>query len=140
MEKVSSRQAIIRLEFSDPETDPFVSLVFLVWRVRSDLVEFQDENEFALKIQSKSDPTMTIETIKRECQVLANLNHPFVVDFVTSYDDEQKFYILMGLIKGCDLWSIIHREIADGEWYSGIPEDSAKFYSIVIVDTLVSRW
>jgi len=45
--------------------------------------------------------------------------------------------MVMGLIKGGDLWAVIHREQDDGSWYSGIPEDHAKFYCLLIADTIV---
>lgn len=51
--------------------------------------------------------------------------------------------MVMGLIKGGDLWAVIHREDEQGEWHSGFSEMQAKFYSLIIADTLVrggNRW
>jgi hypothetical protein len=45
--------------------------------------------------------------------------------------------MVMGLIRGCDLWAVVHRELEDGEWSSGIPECHAKFYTLIVADTLV---
>lgn len=44
--------------------------------------------------------------------------------------------MVMGLIRGGDLWSVIHVELEDGEWRSGFSERQAKFYGLVIADTL----
>ena len=45
--------------------------------------------------------------------------------------------MVMGLIKGGDLWAVIHREDDQGEWISGFSEAQAKFYTLIIADTLV---
>ena len=44
--------------------------------------------------------------------------------------------MLLGLIKGGELWDKVHKEGPDGEWVSGIPEGEARFYAYVVADTL----
>lgn len=111
-----------------------------VWEVTTSLEEFIDSGKFALKIQSKSDQSRlhysAEEAIRRECEVLSTVDHPFIVDLVHHYEDEENIYMVMGLIRGGDLWSVIHVELEDGEWRSGFSERQAKFYGLVIADTL----
>ena len=54
----------------------------------------QPEN-FALQIQSKSavrSKTSAMEAIERECKVLSSLDHPYIVDLVHAYEDEENHY------------------------------------------------
>ena len=46
--------------------------------------------------------------------------------------------MVMGIIPGGDLWSLIHYEDDRGKWHAGIPESQAKFYALILADTLVS--
>jgi hypothetical protein len=95
-------------------------------------------NHFALKIQKKDDPTRgdSVEAVKREIDVLALMDHPFIVNLVHHYEDQDNLYILMGLVHGGELFDVIHHQDADGLWCSGIPESDAKFYAMVVADTL----
>ena len=115
-----------------------------VWKARPQL-EGLENTDFALKIQAKEDmmrETMNVNTITvaeaidRECNILAQLIHPFVVEFVHRFEDDQNIYLVMGIIKGVELWSVIHRELDDGEYESGFEESQAKFYGVIIADTL----
>jgi hypothetical protein len=111
-----------------------------VWLVTADL----DENlggrnhHFALKIQKKDDLTRgdSIQAIQREIDILALMDHPFIVNLVHHYEDQDNLYILMGLVDGGELFDVIHHQEADGLWTSGIPESDAKFYVMVVADTL----
>jgi serine/threonine protein kinase len=113
-----------------------------VWLVHSDLFGLGDEDceqEFALKIQSKDDPVRgdsAVEAIKREMTVIQQLNHPFIIDLVESYETDESIYMLMEVVKGGELWSVIHQEDDDGNWTSGISEAQSKFYTLILADTL----
>ena len=122
-----------------------------VWKVNPLQMDGMDEVDFALKIQAKEDmmrETMNVNTITvaeaidRECNILAQLVHPFIVEFVHRFEDETNIYLVMGIIKGVELWNVIHREINDeGDYESGFGatkegEAQAKFYGVVIADTL----
>jgi serine/threonine protein kinase len=114
-----------------------------VWLAQPKIKEIEKE-EFALKIQSQEELTQTSgrsyaktqELVERECSVMSKLCHPFIVEFVHSFEADGNLYLTMGVIKGKELWDCIHREQDDGEWLSGISEDDAKFYSVLIADTL----
>ena len=100
--------------------------------------------EFALKIQSKADMASMYdcsdnspsETVRRECDIMSQLCHPFVVRHLHDFEDVDSFYMMMDLIRGEELWNVIHRETEDGTWISGIPEVNAKFYGLIVCDTL----
>ncbi len=113
-----------------------------VWLVRADpnkTNEKQNMLEFAMKIQNKEDPVRkdgAIEAIKREMTVIHQLNHPFIIDLVDKYETEDQLMMLTEAVKGGELWSRIHREDTRGNWESGMPEADAKFYALVIADTV----
>jgi serine/threonine protein kinase len=59
--------------------------------------------------------------------------HPFIVDFVASFQDERFVYMVIDLIQGGELFSRIHDLEADSD---GLAEDQAKFYALCIADAL----
>jgi hypothetical protein len=106
-----------------------------VWLVSATVSDKKEK--FALKIQRKdSDNSYVEELIRREIKVTKLLVHPFIVNLVTTYEKDASVYMLMGLVSGGELWDQVHQEDADGNWSSGVPEASAKFYAIIIADTL----
>jgi len=109
-----------------------------VWLVSSDVPGDFERQHFALKIQMIDDPTRGDSTaaIKREIDVLGLMDHPYIVNLVHYYADEDHLYILMGLVHGGELFDVIHTENDDGTWSSGLPESDAKFYAMVVADTL----
>jgi len=109
-----------------------------VWLVSAHVPGGIGRKQFALKSQKKQDPTRgdSVKAIKREIDVLGLMDHPYIVNLVHSYEDPDHIYILMGLVHGGELFDVIHSEQEDGTWTSGIPESDAKFYAMVIADTL----
>lgn len=115
-----------------------------VWLVKADIWGTGDEEDmetFALKIQQWDDGDCSKEyaaAIQREKEVISSLEHPFIVDLICSYDDEQESLMLMTIVEGGELWNVIHRESEDGsgEWISGISESDARFYSFVVAEAL----
>ena len=95
------------------------------------------EQHFALKTQKKVDPIRgnSVVAIEQEIDLLGLMDHPYIVNLVHSYDHPEEIYILMGLVHGGELFDVIHTE-QDGVWSSGIPEGDAKFYAMVLTDTL----
>ena len=88
---------------------------------------------FAMKKQHRNKLE---NQIQREIDVLKQMDHPFIITYVNHYVDPEKSYILMRLIHGGELFDVIHYENDDGTWSSGIPEIDAKFYAMVICDSL----
>jgi hypothetical protein len=109
-----------------------------VWLVSARISAKYGQQHFALKLQKKTDSTRgdSVAAIKREIEILGMFNHPYIVNLVHSYEDVENVYILMGLVHGGELFDVIHTENDDGTWSSGIPECDAKFYTMVIADTL----
>lgn len=93
---------------------------------------------FALKTQQKNDEVRgdSVAAIKREIDLLAKLDHPYIVNLVHYYESPEELHILMGAVYGGELFDVIHTENADGTWTSGLPESDAKFYAMVVTDTL----
>lgn len=55
---------------------------------------------------------------------------------MVTYEDGDSVYMLMSVVTGGELWNIIHKEDDEGDWTSGIPEEQAKFYALIIADSL----
>jgi hypothetical protein len=104
-----------------------------VWLVEA-TVDGKKE-KFALKSQIKKD---NIKEIEREIAVTQKLttSHPCIVDLLHTFETEDSIHMLLGLITGGDLWNILYQEDEEGDWTSGIPESQAKFYALVVADTL----
>jgi hypothetical protein len=96
------------------------------------------KQKFALKVQKKEDTVRSdaVQAIMREITVIRQMNHPFIIDLVNVYEDHEHIYMLTSLVKGGELWSVIHREEEDGNWVSGLTEQHAKFYSLIVADTI----
>lgn len=112
-----------------------------VWLVKADvwgLGEDEYMEEFALKVQDLKNPEHEnmADTVKREMEVISSLEHPFIVDLVSSQETEKESLMLMTIVKGGELWNVVHKEQDDGSWLSGIAESEAKFYSLILADTL----
>lgn len=72
-----------------------------------------------------------IEGVMREKNIMASLEHPFVIRLVSTYQDEQTLYMLLDLIQGGELFSLIHTETRDG-----MPNGNARFYAACILEAL----
>lgn len=134
----------IRKNASDKEDLEFVRLLGEgqfgeVWLVGAELPEFEEKQQFALKMQDtgddelREDPT---DAIWKEITALKVVHHPFIVNLVHVYESEDSIDMLLGLIKGNELWDEVHREDEPEVWVSGFSEARARFYSCVLVDTL----
>ena len=76
------------------------------------------------------------------CSPQANTRFPFpsftqyIVSLVHHYEDPKNFYILMGIVPGGELFDVIHQQDENGDWSSGLVEEDAKFYAMMVADTL----
>ena len=110
-----------------------------VWRVTAKVDPESSPQEFALKIQSTNDPIRedsALQAIHREMCILKKLNHPFIVGLVATYECSDYIYMLMEIVRGGELWSVIHQEDENGDWNSGISESDTRFYSFLVADAL----
>ena len=104
-----------------------------VWLVSGKDDITNEVKAYALKVQAKHDLYMErqINACIREKQLLWEINHPFVVNLVATYQDPNFVYFLTEFIQGGELFSAIHKE--EG---SGMEEKEAKHYAFGIADAI----
>jgi len=97
------------------------------------LVSDKQNNAYALKIQSKYDLIQNNQAkgVVNEKNIMAKLNHPFIIKMVATDQDPQRVYMVMGLVQGGELYSVLHTPKRDG-----VPEKEAKFYAAGIIEGL----
>ena len=149
--KHAQRQNAIQDSLENIEKEDFERIRILgdgqfgkVWLVSAELdihCDSPQRLEFALKLQSTHDDmrkSWAAKAIKREIKAMEDLSdHPFGATLYKTYETEESIDMLIGILPGGELWDVIHKEDkATGDWYSGIPERDARFYSMVIADTL----
>lgn len=90
---------------------------------------------YALKVLGKREVIghHQVEGVMREKNLMAAIKHPFVVDLVTTFQDERNLYMLIGLVQGGELFSIVHTEVRDG-----IPNGNSRFYAACILESLAA--
>ena len=88
---------------------------------------------YALKIQSKYElvKSQQAKGVVREKNVMTKLQHPFIINLVASYQDNQRLYMLLRLVQGGELFSYLSQN-----GYIGIKEEDAKFFSAGILEGL----
>jgi len=88
---------------------------------------------YALKQLSKREIIghHQVEGVLREKNIMANMQHPFVVDLVATFQDERHLFMLIALVQGGELFSVIHTETRDG-----IPNGNSRFYAACILESL----
>jgi len=113
-----------------------------VWLVATDLKTRVHRHEsrryeFALKMQETYDEYRT-NTATAEMKMMKEVSgYPFCSMLYKSYETEESMDMLLGLIPGGELWETIHKENEEtGEWVSGLSEGDARFYCMLVADTL----
>lgn len=103
--------------------------VWLVSRVNSR----KERVPYALKIQAKYELCQDgqAEAVVNEKNIMAKLDHPFLIKLMNSYQDEDFVYMVMQLVQGGELYNVIHTKTTHG-----VPEDHARFYAAVIAEGL----
>jgi len=78
----------------------------------------------ALKILKKSEiiRLKQVEHVKQERAVLSLVEHPFVVNLLTTFQDDKRLFMLMEFINGGELFSYLRKE-------GRLPNDHARFYA-----------
>ena len=89
---------------------------------------------YALKIQSKREllDQRQASSAKREREVMAKLDHPFVCRLINTFQDDPCIYMLLSLIQGGELLNLIQ----GGELHGGLPEIATKFYAAGMLEGL----
>jgi len=88
---------------------------------------------YALKSLSKYEIIQhdQVGSVAQEKNIMASLDHPFVIKLVGSFTDKQHLYMVLELVQGGELFSVIHTEEMDG-----VPNGNARFYSACILESL----
>jgi CRP-like cAMP-binding protein/tRNA A-37 threonylcarbamoyl transferase component Bud32 len=88
---------------------------------------------YALKMLNKREIIghHQVEGVIREKNIMSSIDHPFVVNLVTTFQDERHLYMLIELVQGGELFSVIHTETRDG-----IPNANSRFYAACILEAL----
>jgi len=88
---------------------------------------------FALKMLSKHEIIghHQVEGVIREKNILSSVNHPFVVNLISTFQDDTSLFMLIEYVQGGELFSVIHTERRDG-----VPFNHARFYAACILESL----
>lgn len=88
---------------------------------------------YALKMLSKREIVghHQVEGVLREKNIMSSLDHPFVVNLVTTYHDSHSLYMLIDLVQGGELFSVIHTDVRDG-----VANANSRFYAACILESL----
>jgi len=88
---------------------------------------------YALKMLAKREIIghHQVEGVIREKNIMSSIDHPFVVNLVNTFQDDEHLYMLIELVQGGELFSVIHTEVRDG-----IPNPNARFYAACILQSL----
>jgi len=87
-----------------------------------------DRTPMALKIMKKSEVIRLkqVEHVKAEVGILSQIEHPFVVNLLTTFQDDKRLFLLLEFVNGGELFSYLRRE-------GRLPDPEAQFYSGEIV-------
>jgi len=88
---------------------------------------------YALKMLSKREIIghHQVEGVIREKNIMSSIEHPFVVNLISTFQDDRSLYMLIELVQGGELFSVIHTEKRDG-----IPNANSRFYAACILESL----
>lgn len=88
---------------------------------------------YALKTMSKRQlvDSGMVKGVLREKQIMASIEHPFILPLVGSFQDDDFLYLLLPLIQGGELFNVVHTAEKDG-----LDNDSSQFYGACILEAL----
>mmetsp|Transcript_25853 Transcript_25853/g.40183 ORF Transcript_25853/g.40183 Transcript_25853/m.40183 type:complete len:794 (-) Transcript_25853:80-2461(-) len=91
------------------------------------------DKAYALKMLNKREIIghHQVKGVIREKNVMASIDHPFVVDLRCTFQDDQHLYMLIELVQGGELFTVIHTETRDS-----IPNSDAVFYAACVLESL----
>lgn len=89
---------------------------------------------YALKMLNKREIIghNQVDGVIREKNIMASIDHPFVVNLICTFQDDRSLYMLIALMQGGELFSVIHTETRDG-----VPNANSRFYAACILESLV---
>ena len=72
-------------------------------------------------------------SVLREKELLCLLHHPFILNMVSSFQDDENLYLVLPLIQGGELFSVVQSRALRGK---GLPNKDAAFYGGCIIEAL----
>lgn len=96
-------------------------------------VDKKSNKVFALKLMDKKQciEYKQHEGVIREKNILANIDHPFLLKMWASYQDDAHLMMLLDLIQGGELFSVLHTDTRDG-----VSNGDAVFYAACVLEGL----
>lgn len=96
-------------------------------------VDKNDNHAYALKMMDKRQCVeyKQHEGVIREKNILANIDHPFLLKMWGSYQDDYHLMMLLDLIQGGELFSVLHTDSRDG-----VSNADATFYAACVLEGL----
>lgn len=87
-----------------------------------------DRTPMALKIMKKSEVIRLkqVEHVRGEVSILAQIEHPFIVNLLSTFQDDKRLFLLLEYVNGGELFSHLRTE-------GRLPDAEAVFYSGEIV-------
>jgi len=87
-----------------------------------------DRTPLALKIMKKSEVIRLkqVEHVKAEVGILSQIEHPFIVNLLATFQDDKRLFLVLEFVNGGELFSHLRKE-------GRLPDADAKFYSGEIV-------
>ncbi|EER11993.1 cAMP-dependent protein kinase catalytic subunit, putative [Perkinsus marinus ATCC 50983] len=88
----------------------------------------EDRSPMALKMLKKSEVIRLkqVDHVKAEKSILSMIEHPYIVNLLTSFQDDRRLYMLMEYVNGGELFSYLRKE-------GRLSNDHAKFYAAEIL-------
>jgi len=88
----------------------------------------RDRTPLALKIMKKSEVIRLkqVEHIKAETNILSEIEHPFIVNLLASFQDDTRLFLLLEFINGGELFSHLRKA-------QRLPDADARFYAAEII-------
>ena len=104
-----------------------------VWLVSRTSKSTNKPTAYALKVQSKYELCQDGQAaaVVYEKNIMAKLQHPFLISLVGSYQDDHCVYMVMELVQGGELYSVM-----SAAPQRCLPESQARFYAAVIAEGL----
>jgi serine/threonine protein kinase len=93
---------------------------------------------YALKIINKRRllDSQQQESVSREKELLSLLDHPFILNLVSSFQDERNLYLVLPLIQGGELFNVVSSHAIKNGGRRGLQNKDAAFYAGCIIDAL----
>lgn len=93
----------------------------------------ESSTPYALKTISKRQLIQAnqVKGVVREKQIMASIEHPFILPLVGSFQDADALYLLLPLIQGGELFNVVHTDKRDG-----ISNEASLFYGGCILEAL----